>query len=52
MVIARVDLLFDPTTEIIQLNRAADGVQLRIEDDMLDAELRPSASNMPPSLRN
>jgi hypothetical protein len=41
MVTARVDLLFDPTTGIIQLNRAADGVQLRIEDDMLDAELRP-----------
>ena len=41
MVTARVDLLFDPTTGIIQLNGAADGVQLRIEDDMLDAELRP-----------
>lgn len=41
IVTARVDLLFDPTTGIIQLNGAADGVQLRIEDDMLDAELRP-----------
>ena len=41
MVTARVDLFFDPTTGIIQLNGAADGVQLRIEDDMLDAELRP-----------
>lgn len=41
MVTARVDLLFDSTTGIIQLNGAADGVQLRIEDDMLDAELRP-----------
>ena len=41
MLTARVDLLFDPTTGTIQLNGAADGVQLRIEDDMLDAELRP-----------
>jgi len=41
MVTARVDLLLDPTTGIIQLNGAAEGVQLRIEDDMLDAELRP-----------
>jgi AAA domain len=41
MVTARVDLLFDPTTGIIQVNGAGDGVQLRIEDDMLDAELRP-----------
>jgi hypothetical protein len=41
MATARVDLFFDPVTGIIQLNGAADGVQLRIEDDMLDAELRP-----------
>ncbi len=41
IVTARVDLFFDPSTGIIQLNGAADGVQLRIEDDMLDAELRP-----------
>ena len=41
MVTARVDLLFDPATGIIQLNGTADGVQLRIEDDMLDAEWRP-----------
>ena len=41
MVTARVDLFFDATTGIIQLNGAADGVQLRIEDDMLDAKLRP-----------
>jgi very-short-patch-repair endonuclease len=38
---ARVDLHFDAATGIIQLNAAADGVQLKIEDDMLDAELRP-----------
>jgi very-short-patch-repair endonuclease len=41
MVTARVDLHFDAATGIIQLNGAADGVQLKIEDDMLDAELRP-----------
>jgi hypothetical protein len=41
VVTARVDLHFDPATGIIQLDGAADGAQLRIEDDMLDAELRP-----------
>jgi very-short-patch-repair endonuclease len=41
IVTARVDLHFDAPTGIIQLNGAADGVQLKIEDDMLDAELRP-----------
>lgn len=41
IVTARVDLFFDPTTGIIELNGAADGVQLRIEDEMLDAKLRP-----------
>jgi very-short-patch-repair endonuclease len=41
VVTARVDLHFDAATGIIQLNGAADGVQLKIEDDMLNAELRP-----------
>ena len=41
MVTARVDLHFDTSTGIIRLNGAADGAQLKIEDDMLDAELRP-----------
>jgi hypothetical protein len=41
IVTARVDLQFDAATGIIQLNGAADGAQLKIEDDMLDAELRP-----------
>lgn len=41
IVMARVDLHFDAATGIIQLNGAADGAQLKIEDDMLDAELRP-----------
>jgi AAA domain len=41
IVTARVDLQFDAATGIIQLNGAAEGAQLKIEDDMLDAELRP-----------
>ena len=41
IVTARVDLNFDPATGIMRLEGAADGAQLRIEDDMLDAELRP-----------
>ena len=41
IVTARVDLHFHATTGIIELNGAADGAQLKIEDDMLDAELRP-----------
>jgi very-short-patch-repair endonuclease len=38
---ARVDLSFDPAAGAIRLEAAADGAQLRIEDDMLEAELRP-----------
>jgi very-short-patch-repair endonuclease len=41
IVTARVDLHFDAATGIMQLKGAADGAQLKIEDDMLDAELRP-----------
>jgi AAA domain len=41
IVTARVDLHFDAATGIIRLNGAANGAQLKIEDDMLDAELRP-----------
>jgi hypothetical protein len=41
IVTARVDLSFDPVTGIIRLDGAADGARLRIEDDMLEAELRP-----------
>jgi len=42
---ARVDLNFDPATGVIRLEPAADGAQLRIEDDMLEAELRPERSH-------
>ena len=45
IVTARVDLHFDPATGIIRLNGAAEGALPKIEDDMLDAELRPDRSN-------
>jgi very-short-patch-repair endonuclease len=38
---ACVDLNFDPAGGVIRLEAAADGARLRIEDDMLEAELRP-----------
>ena len=41
IVTARVDLNFDPANGMIRLEGAADGAQLQIEDDMLEAELRP-----------
>lgn len=41
VVTARVDLQFEPRTGVMQLDGAAEGAQLRIEDDMLDAEVRP-----------
>ena len=44
LITARVDLHFDPATGVIRLEGAADGVQLQIEDDMLEAELRPERS--------
>src|SRR5215467_8749217 len=42
MITAQVDLDFDATTGTIQLDCGTDGAQLKIEDDMLDAELRPA----------
>ncbi len=45
MVTARVDLHFDTATGTIRLVAAADGARLRIEDDMLDANLRPDRSH-------
>jgi very-short-patch-repair endonuclease len=42
MVTARVDLSFDATTGTIRLDCGTEGALLRIEDDMLDAELRPA----------
>jgi hypothetical protein len=45
VVTARVDIHFDPTTGLIRIEGAADGAQLRVEDDMLEAELRPERSH-------
>lgn len=45
MVTARVDLNFDPATGTIRLSCGVDGAQLKIEDDMLDAKLRPPAGH-------
>jgi very-short-patch-repair endonuclease len=42
MVTARVDISFDATTGTIRLDCGTEGAQLKIEDDMLDAELRPA----------
>jgi very-short-patch-repair endonuclease len=42
MVTARVDISFDTTTGTIRLDCGTEGAQLKIEDDMLDAELRPA----------
>jgi hypothetical protein len=45
IVTAQVDLHFDPASGVIRLEGAAAGAQLRIEDDMLEAELRPDRSH-------
>jgi AAA domain len=45
IVTARVDLGFDPVTGIIRVDGAAEGAQLCIDDDMLEAELRPDRSH-------
>jgi very-short-patch-repair endonuclease len=42
LVTAQVDLHFDAATGAIRLDCGADGAQLKIEDDMLDAERRPA----------
>lgn len=42
MVTAQVDLRFDAATGTIRLDCGTGGAQLKIEDDMLDAELRPA----------
>jgi hypothetical protein len=45
VITARVDLHFEASTGIIRLDGATDGAQLKIEDDMLEAELRPERGN-------
>ncbi len=42
VVTARVDLKFDRSTGTIRLDCGTEGAQLKIEDDMLDAKLRPA----------
>lgn len=44
LVTARVELVFEPSKGIIRLMPPGDGARLRIEDDMLEAELRPDRS--------
>jgi hypothetical protein len=44
VVSARVDLHFDPSSGVITVEGAADGVRLSIEDDMLEADIRPDRS--------
>lgn len=41
MVTARVELVFDPGKGVMRLVPPGDGARLHIEDDMLEAELRP-----------
>jgi hypothetical protein len=45
VVTARVELNFEAATGLIRLYPAAEGAQLRIEDDMLEAERRPQPGN-------
>ena len=40
-IIGQVDLEFDPGEGVIRLTAPGDGARLRIEDDMLEPELRP-----------
>lgn len=41
LVTARVELVFEPSKGVMRLEPPGDGARLRIEDDMLEAELRP-----------
>ncbi len=41
LVTARVELVFEPGKGVMRLVPPGDGARLRIEDDMLEAELRP-----------
>lgn len=41
LITAQVELIFEPDKGLIRLVPAGDGARLRIEDDMLETELRP-----------
>jgi very-short-patch-repair endonuclease len=40
----RVDVIFDPRTGVIRVEAPGDGARLRIEDDMLEPDMRPDRS--------
>ncbi|MDO9478485.1 MAG: AAA domain-containing protein [Pseudohongiella sp.] len=44
LVTARAELVFEPGKGVMRLESPGDGARLRIEDDMLEAELRPDRS--------
>lgn len=44
LITAQVELIFEPSKGVIRLAPPGDGARLRIEDDMLEAELRPDRS--------
>ena len=43
-VVAQVDLSFDPANGVIRVVAPSEGAKLRLEDDMMEAELRPERS--------
>lgn len=43
--VGRVELEFDPAKGVIRVSAPGEGARLRIEDDMLEAELRPDRSH-------
>ena len=45
VVVGRVELEFDPARGLIRVLPPGDGARLRIEDDMLEAELRPDRTH-------
>ncbi|NUM56502.1 MAG: AAA family ATPase [Candidatus Hydrogenedentes bacterium] len=45
VVVANVEIEFEPAEGVIRLLPPGDGAKLRIEDDMLEAELRPERSH-------
>ena len=44
-VVGQVELTFDPGRGVIRVGAPGEGANLRVEDDMLEAELRPDRSN-------
>ena len=45
VVVASVELTFDPDKGVIRIEPPGEGAQLRIEDEMLDANLRPDRAH-------